>query len=334
MRLRRLTVAVALAATTALTAGGELSAAQAAGNPRVLFGIIDKWKPEVAKDVQQLGVKPGIIGTFAYWTDDPVTKGWIRWAQWVRDQGAAPMFDLMPPPSTTLAKTSSGQQDAHLAAWARAFRDWGHPVLFRLYPEMNATETYRPGTRGQTTTQFIAAWRHVWRLFHGQNGKYPVRAPDVKFVWNPYRPYPGSVPIAKVWPGASYVDWLALDIYNFHGNGRTSHSAYDLTKPAIDQVRKVNKNRPLFIAELGCAEYSGKAEWIKRAYPAMQRLGAKAVVWFNEEANPASGHVNWRYQSSNAALQAARTVLHGPSVVSVPTAAMTDVDRLVRTGSF
>lgn len=318
MRTRLTALAVALGLSLApITVA--VPAAHAA-TPPILFGLIDKWKTQIQTDDQQLNYRSGIVGTFFHWDTVKPSSG-VNWFSWVRSRGGAPMVDLVPPATATVGGISRGGQDAYLRPWADAMAAWGHPVLLRLFPEMNLKgHSYAPGARGQTVTQFRYAWRHVYNLFHAHG------ATNVKFVWNPYRYYSGGTSYKSLWPGGSYVDWVALDAYNYDDAGHKFAWPYDLFAPSVHLIRGFT-SKPLLIAEIGCVQKSYKPTWVSRSPAAMQRLGAKAVVWFNENMK-----VNWRLDSSGASLTSARTAVHASNVTYAGKWTQARIDQLVSTG--
>jgi hypothetical protein len=320
VRIHRLAIATAVTALFGVAAPFAAQAAQApqsaypaadqahraaahrAAEPpksAVLFGLSDHWEPQMAADDKQLGVRSGIVGTFLNWaTTKPSSI--VNYADWANQRKAVPMVDLYPPTTVSLASIAAGSQDRYLIADAKALHAWNHPFMFRLFPEMNgAWESYAPGQRGNTAKQFVAAWRHVYRLFQ----RYHAR--KVVFVWNPDKEFTGQqVSFRQMWPGRKYVDWVGLDLYN---SNDTAHgvfpSANDAMAQSIKDIRKLT-HKPLVVAEIGVANFPRKGRWIKRALTRMSRVGVKAVVWFNE-----IGHSNWRLDSSSAALRATRRIL-------------------------
>jgi hypothetical protein len=313
MRLR--STLAALAACTML-GGSVLAAAPAeATAPPIVFGLISPWGSSntmtTPHDDSELGIHSGIIGSFFHWEKQvPNTVPFTNWLSWVHSRGAVPMPDLYPPATVTLGQIAAGSQDRYLRPLAVAMRDWGNQnvdanglaaqVLFRLLPEMNGNwESYAPRTRGQTTAQFRAAWVHVVRLFRS------VGATNVKFVWNPDRIYRGSTSIKALWPGARYVDWVAWDAYNWadraHG---TITSPYKLLKNSVTTLRSFT-SKPMLIAELGTAPYSGKSYFLSHMVSAMQNLGAKGLVYFDKNMEK-----KWRVDTAASHLTAAKRAVH------------------------
>jgi len=310
MRLRSLLATLAAGAllgTTALTA-----APAEASTPPVLFGLISPWangQMTTARDDSQLGIHSAIIGSFFQWDKEIPTTPFTNWLSWVHSRHAVPMPDLFPATSVTLAQIASGTQDRYLSQLAVAMKNWGNQnrdakgvpaqILFRLLPEMNGTwESYSPNTRGQTAAQFRAAWVHVFKVMRNAG------AGNVKFVWNPDRVIKQSTPIKALWPGSGYVDWVAFDAYNWadtaHG---TTTSPYNLLQPSVSALRSFT-SKPLLIAELGTAPYSGKPYFLSHMVNAMQRLGAKGLVYFDKNMQK-----QWRVDTASSHLAAAKTAV-------------------------
>jgi mannan endo-1,4-beta-mannosidase len=310
MRLRS-SIAGLAAATILGTTALSAAPAQASGPP-VLIGLISAWSGKIqttAHDDSQVGIHSAIIGSFFNWAQtnkDPV----INWMTWIHSRNAVPMVDLAPPAAATLAQISAGSQDGYLRGWADRMRQWGQAnpdanglpstILYRLFPEMNGGwESYSPRTRGQTVAQFRAAFQHVVNVFRSRG------ATNVKWVWNPDRIYNGSTSVKALWPGAAYVDWVALDGYNWADQAHGTHkSPYELLHNSVTTIRGFT-SKPLFIAELGCAPSAGKNYFMQHMVSAMQSLGAKALVYYDYNKEK-----NWRLDTTAANLAYARQSLN------------------------
>jgi hypothetical protein len=333
MRLRSLCAALmasaALVVPTAVTTGAQAAA------PPILFGLIDHHLSDVQRDSSQLGLTPGIISTFYGWgpNSGATPTNMFNWMNRVRALGAAPSVDLMPPATATLYQIAHGKQDTAMRPWIHAMKSFGHPVLVRLFPEMNAKwETYSPGTRGQTSAQFVTAFRHVYQYVHY------LGATNVKIVWNPNRTYSGETPYKALWPGWRYVDWVAVDGYNWADRSKVNELPYNLLAPSVNAIRALTATKPLMIAELGTAPAGAKPDWISRSTSAMQRLGAKALVWFNERPG---NMPNWRLDSapmssagSSLSLAAARRAFQASNVTFAKRTSLASIDHMVLTGSY
>lgn len=277
----------------------------------VLFGLNDHWETQIVADDNQDHAKSGIVGTFLPWSEPSMTvageaSAVVHYSEWARGRGAIPMIDLHPPTGVTLAQIAAGDQDATLNQYAKDLAGWNHTFLLRLFPEMNGSwEPYSPGYNGNTVAQFIAAWRHVYTLFH-QDG-----ASNVKFIWNPDKLLTHQpVSLARLWPGSNYVDWVGFDVYMDGDAVKTIASARAATLPSVQAIRRFT-NKPLIIPEIGIANTARKPIWIGNSVRGLASLGAKAIVWFNEAPTQSS---DWRLDSSASALAAARRTLAGPLV--------------------
>jgi Glycosyl hydrolase family 26 len=304
MRLRLLAAAAALAVSSAGLVTSA-SAPASAGSTPVLFGLTDKWKDQITADNRQLNLHAGIVDLFQPWVADSAKRSTVsRWLTWVRDGGAAPMLTLQPPRSASLRSINAGTYDAKLRAWAHTFKAWGHPMFMRLFPEMNQkSHSYSPGYGGNTAAQFRTAWRHVVSTFRNAG------ANNVKFIWCPYRVYSTSTPLKSIWPGSSYVNWVAFDAYNYHDSSHAFAWPYDLFAPTVRAIRVLAPHKPLMIAEVGANTDAQKPTWVSRSVTAARSLGVRAMLWFDKMAEH-----NWRLDSSSAVLSAARTALHSSAV--------------------
>jgi hypothetical protein len=302
------------AAAHPVTNAAAHPAARASKRPprsAVLYGLDDTWESQVEADDRQNSAKSGIVGTFLTWRTK--ASSIVNYAKWANGRGSVPMLDLYPPTNVSLASIAAGHEDSWLVADAKALHRWNHAFLFRLFPEMNGPwESYSPGTHGQTASQFVAAWRHVYRVFRSHHAK------KVRFVWNPDKMLSHqAVSFRSLWPGKRYVNWVGLDVFNSadsaHGSFPSPRSA---VAPSVRAVRRLTKTKPLIIPEMGTAQFSGKPSWIRTALSRMHKLGFKAVVWYNKTGKyPDGGVVDWRLDSSIAALRATRRALASNRVV-------------------
>jgi endoglucanase len=133
----------------------------------------------------------------------------------------------------------------------------------------------------------------------------------VKFVWNVNN---DSVPdvsgnaITAYYPGDAYVDFTALDGYNFGtyaswASWRTFGSVFGTAYARVTALT----NKPLFIAETGSVDVGGdKAAWIANMFQSISTTYPRitGVCWFN-----ALKGEDWRVESSSASLAAFKTAV-------------------------
>lgn len=136
----------------------------------------------------------------------------------VVQRGAVPLVTWEPwdntgddkQPAYALSRIADGVYDAYIREWAQAAAIWGEQLYLRFAHEMNASwYPWSSGVNGNTSAQYVAAWRHVWGIFN-QEG-----ATNVRWVWSPHVEAPAGTPFADLYPGDAYVDWIGLDGYNW-----------------------------------------------------------------------------------------------------------------------
>jgi beta-mannanase len=181
-------------------------------------------------------------------------------------------------------------------------------VYIRLAHEMNGNWYPWGGTvNGNSPADFVGAWRHVRDVFT-QEG-----ATNVKFVWAPNNdsvPNTSANAIGAYWPGDAYVDYLAIDGYNF-GTGSswsTWRSFSDVFGASYATVTKLS-SKPLVITEIGCSTSGGdKAAWIADMFRVLPTSFPRinGIVWFNVDKER-----DWRIESSAEALSAFKNGLSG-----------------------
>lgn len=354
LRRRLITATTALAlAAPALAATSTTPAAHAATPTyTVAAGMLSPWVQDSSGHYIQNFVAdghevsssyvPGFASTFFPWTASP--SGIVNWATYVRQHGAVPEADLYPPSGVTLSQIAAGSQDSYLQALAQALKAWNHPFMFRLFPEMTGNwESYSPGTHGQTSAQFVAAWRHVWTVFRN------IGTPGVQFVWNPNRlDGPQTAAVYKAdWPGLSYVNWIGLDGYAWQDSSHGYTTPYSTFKSSVTAIRSVAGSKPpLMIAEVGVQGYNGKmsspfqdkAHWLQYYMSQLTATGAKIINYFNISLK---GQPNWRYDSTSPAgpnvssqLAGARAAVTASNVAFAGRTPLSVLDHLAWAGTF
>jgi hypothetical protein len=266
---------------------------------------------------REVGAMPAVVNVGSDWANYPTfdptvmnnirARGAMPMYTWLPDNYEVPNYD--PQPVYSLANIGNGHFDSYIWQFARAAKAWGHPFFLRFAHEMNGN--WYPWSTGagnpdhNTPAQFIAAWRHVHDIFR------LAGATNVIWVWCVNTDFPGSTPISQDYPGNAYVDWIALDGFNW-GNTPGHHwqSLAQVFGPIYSEVTRLT-TKPLMIAETGSAETGGnKAGWITQGFLAdlPQKLPrVRAAMWFDEDLLPGIS-VN----SSAAALAAFRAVVAAP----------------------
>jgi len=232
----------------------------------------------------------------------------------LRERGSLPMVTWLPcrdgslgpsQPQFSLRRIADGSFDSHVRRWAAGAAAWGQPLFLRFAPEMNGTwNPWSAGVNGNSAHEFVRAWRHVHDLFE-QAG-----ASNVIWVWSPNVVMPGSPPLAALYPGDRYVDWIGIDGYNWGTTRARSRwqSFAQVFGPTLREVRQLT-SKPLMLSEVGSAEAGGsKAAWITDFFRQLRRNpDILAFAWFNYDKE-----ADWRVDSSPASRQAFAAAVADP----------------------
>lgn len=241
------------------------------------------------------------------------------------DHGAMPLITLelwdhraqdpVNQPAYSLRAIARGDHDGYLRRYAQQAAAFGKTVWLRPLHEMNGYWYPWGGTvNGNSPSDFVPAWRRIHDIFE-QEG-----ADNVRFVWCPNIesiPMTSDNAISRYWPGDAYVDYMALDGYNFgYGDSIVWRSFEDLFDAPYAEVTALS-DKPLIVAETGCSSVGGdKAAWITAMFDVIPRRFPRilGVGWFNSIR-----HRDWRIESSVSSLEAFRTAIRNSEWADRPT---------------
>jgi beta-mannanase len=318
---RRQLIAGGAAAATSLILSPHF---RASGLEMAPIGL-GAWIPNVLSDVTEIdkftamvGTAPSIIQYFLSWSDGGYFDAGV--ANGIVARGATPMLSWnshdwrsgVDQPEYANARIVGGGYDDLIRRWARDLAAWGNPFFLRIDDEMNGNwNPWSVGVNGNSLDDYLAMWRHIVTLFRQE------RASNVRFVWSPNVVYQGEdvQPFVSMYPGDDFVDWVALDGYNW---GATRVAGWqDFSAIFADSYAAMAQltSRPLMIAEIGSVEAGGdKAAWMRQAFltdipQRFQRI--RAVVWFNEDRSP-EGEADFRINTSLASLQQFSEIARAP----------------------
>jgi len=201
----------------------------------------------------------------------------------------------------SLQRIIDGDFDAYITAWAAAAKAFKYPMFLRFAHEMNGNwypwDGYHNGASSAAPAKFISAWRHVHDIFSSAD------ATNVTWVWNVNA---ASTPgddwnkADNYYPGDSYVDWIAIDGYNWGTSGSgTAWQDFDSVFSSIySTLIASHPGKPVMIGEMASTEDGGdKAAWITDAFSKMRTsyTGIKCYNWFN-----INKETDWRVNSSGS----------------------------------
>lgn len=298
-RLRTATVfgAAALLLSAALTVPAWGAAADASTK---YLGMFRQSSPTTIPSgtVSRYGVTPASVQWFDSWATGNAFNAAETRALW--DRGIMMHFTWEPwnpalsatdPGQIHLQDIVSGRWDSYIRARGAEFAAVGAPMMVRWGHEFNGN-WYPWGivNNNSNPALYVSAYRRVHDLV------VAAGATNVQWVWcfnnNPTPDAAYNDP-ARSYPGDAYVDWVAIDGYNWGlgpswdptGNHWTSFTT--MFADAYARARAIAPRRPVMIAEVGSSEDGGdKARWISDMSTALQS-GAypdlKLVFYFDQD---------------------------------------------------
>lgn len=255
----------------------------------------------------ELGRYPDIAMSYRC-LDEPLLS-----AQEIGDQEARqvePMITVEPyvggyGDTASLAALAKGSYDSYIHAEAKVVKSFNGEVLIRFAHEMNGDWYGWGAGHGSTAQDYVNAWQHYVSVFR-EDG-----ATNARFVWAP-NVNGGSYPFTSYFPGDSWVDYVALDGYNWGRSGPNSWQSFSQVFSSSYETLTQLSAKPVMITETGSSEVGGdKAAWIRSAFLGeipKQFPRIVAIAWFDRDFS-AAGEQDWRINSSSSSLAAYREVV-------------------------
>ena len=305
--MRRVMVAAAAAVVllavtgclTPLTSQPPLTPVPVPASP--LVGVFEPGAPgswsQITQFTSATGVRPRIVVYYSPW-NDPFSTSFARTA-WDHD---AYVLVQIQPGGVSIASIAAGDSDTYLRSYAGAVVAFGHPVILSFGHEMNGT-WYSWGAGHTSPATFVAAWRHVVRVFRAAG------AANVTWLWAVNSIAGAASSLRRWWPGAAWVDWTGIDGYYFRATD-TFGSVFGST---IADIRTFS-SAPLLIAETAVGTTSNRGSQIGALFAGVRAERLAGVVWFDEAQHAGLYHQDWHLEddpSALAAFTAAATSLSG-----------------------
>lgn len=230
------------------------------------------------------GIRPQVVEYYAKFGDRFTGAR----AATAAEAGAVPLMQWIPPHYDPLAAIGAGRYDAYARRFAAAVREFRCPLMISFGHEFNGP--WWPWGRGrQAASSFVAAWRHLHRVFTAAG------AANVIWVWNPnVVSGPAVADPAPWWPGPGQVNMVALDGYDW-GPSDTFTSVFTRS---VRHLRRLTR-LPAFIAETGAYPGSRMPQRIRGLFAGAARARLAGVIYFD-----LAGVHDWRLGRDPAALAA------------------------------
>lgn len=233
------------------------------------------------------GIRPRIVVYYSRW-NDPFSASFAQTA-WKHD---AYVLVQMEPKGIGLASIATGLSDTYLRSYAEDVVAFGHPVILSFGHEMNGA-WYSWGLGRTPPATFVAAWRHIVRVFRSAG------AANVTWLWTVNSVKGASSELTRWWPGTAWVSWIGVDGYYF----RATDSFASVFGSTIAKIRTFS-TAPIMIAETAVGTTVNRNSQIEGLFTGAHAQGLSGVVWFDQAQTGGIYHQDWRLEDDPSALGA------------------------------
>lgn len=251
------------------------------------------WGRNLTSFVQATGVHPQLVAEYlkfgdSYSPDEACSVARSR----------AELLIQWDPVHISLQQIADGRWDRYVNRFARDVRAAQVPIVLSFGHEMNGW-WYSWGYNHVSPKTFIAAWRHLHRLFTAAGARNVTWCWDVNH-WIPA--LAGRAPNYNVspprwwWPGGRYVDWVGMDAY-YETPTSTFHSLF---AGSLKALRKLT-HKPVLIGETAAAAGPEQVTQIRTLFSGLRRTHLIGAVWFDQNDREV-----WRLEGNSAAIAAFR----------------------------
>jgi len=262
------------------------------------LGVFEMGETESYHPVEHfaaaVGRSPDIVLYYSGWREPFLTS----FAETAYRHGAEPLIQIEPD-HIGIHQIADGYFDSYLRAYAAQVREYRHPVILSFAPEPNGP-WYSWGWTRTAPATWVAAWRHVVRVFRAQH------ATNVTWLWTVNRKFTGSGPLRAYWPGSSYVNWVGIDAY-YEYRDDTFSSVFG---PTLAAVRAIT-GKPVLLSETAVGPVSGQVRCIPGLFAGIRRHRLLGLVWFDLAQHRGIHHQDWRLEHAPAGLAVFRREVSG-----------------------
>jgi mannan endo-1,4-beta-mannosidase len=203
-------------------------------------------------------------------------------------------------PADVEVRAGNGEYDAYLNSWATRLKTFlsgadgtfgtadDRRVYIRLGHEMNG-DWYPWGAvmGGNSPADYARMWQRVVGIFRAKG----MTATHVQWVWTANNDDVGAFAAEQFYPGDSYVDWVAIDGYNWGesqtwSNWETPDEVYG---NMTGRLRALT-SKPLALTETGSTtstlsgvSVAAKLQWTTDFFNYLAARDVRLVAWFNED---------------------------------------------------
>ncbi len=200
----------------------------------------------------------------------------VSWEPWDYEHESPIDAERGTQPAFRLSRIIAGDYDDYIRRWVTKIGSLDYPVAVRLAHEMNGYWfPWSEQANGNSPGDYVRMWRHVHDIAESAGAK------NVVWVWSPNLPYENSTPLAALYPGDEFVDWMGLSGY-YGTKGIDRYVSFDgLFGRALAELQKLAR-KPVVITEVAATDReSRRAEWIADMFSSLPRHPEViGMVWF------------------------------------------------------
>lgn len=248
------------------------------------------------------GSKNAIVNLFTNWDNTPQTIDNLFKQQlpniWNNQNIPMvtwePQFSTLSTPDNIEVQIAQGNFDGYVKNWASRMKVFlggtdgiygntdDRRAYLRLGHEMNGNWYAWSAAKGNNSpNDFVQMWRRVKDIFSGQG----LDSNHLQWVWAVNNTDVGNFRAESFYPGHTYVDWMAIDGYNW-GTSQTWSSWQSPAQVFGNMISrlKVLSNKPIAITEFSSSSVGGdKLTWMTQAFQYFSQQGIKMAVSFNQD---------------------------------------------------
>lgn len=203
-------------------------------------------------------------------------------------------------PNDIEVQIAEGRHDTYINDWATRLKTFlsgpdgvyntsdDRRVYLRLGHEMNGSWYPWGAAMGNNSpSDYVNMWKHVKGIFDSKG----LDANHVQWVWAVNNDDVGGYSAESFYPGDAYVNWVAIDGYNWGTSQSWSNwqTPQQVFGSMIQRVRTIS-NRPLTISEFASStatnsgnSVTAKEQWISELFNYATAQNIKMLLWFNED---------------------------------------------------
>lgn len=218
----------------------------------------------------------------------------ITWEPWLTAFDSEKYPNLKPldeRDKNGLADVTNGVYDFYIKQWAKAVQLINSPIILRWGHEMNDPYRYPWGPHNNTANDFIAAYKHIYKIFENLHVK------NVLWAWSPH---PAYGYFTEYYPGDDFVDYVAIGTLNYGtvANWSKWWSFDEIFGKYYKDLGAFNK--PIILSEFGSLTVGGsRSKWfadgLKELPTKYPKVNAVLFFHYDNDKTTTQQTLNWYF---------------------------------------